>query len=134
MITVQQTIDFSRGRSGRKRMDTNGHKPAAPPVNRVPRVSKLMALAIRFDGLLRDGVIADQSDLARLAKVTQARMTQIMNLLNLAPDIQEELLFLAPAPRGKDRIHEKMLRPIAAEIDWTKQRTLWDQRRLALGS
>jgi len=103
-------------------------------VNRVPRVSKLMALAIRFDGLLRDGVIADQSDLARLAKVTQARMTQIMNLLNLAPDIQEELLFLAPAPRGKDRIHEKMLRPIAAEIDWTKQRTLWDQRRLALGS
>ena len=61
-------------------------------------------------------------------------MTQIMNLLHLAPDIQEELLFLPPATAGKDRIHEKMLRPIAAEIDWGKQRTLWEQQRLASGS
>lgn len=132
MITVQQTIEFSRGRSGRKRMDTNGHRTAPPPVSRVPRISKLMALAIRLDGLLREGVVQDQSDLARLARVTQPRMTQIMNLLHLAPDIQEELLFLTPAPHGKDRIHEKMLRPIAAEHDWGKQRTLWERQRAVL--
>jgi hypothetical protein len=57
-------------------------------VGRVPRISKLMALAIRFDCLLREGTISGHSDLARLAKVTQPRMTQIMSLLHLAPDIQ----------------------------------------------
>ena len=84
-----------------------------------------MAAAIRFGGLLRDGTISDQSELARLAKVTQPRMTQILNLLHLAPDIQEELLFLESEAAGKERIHEKLLRPIAAEIDWGKQREMW---------
>ena len=125
MITVEQKIEFSRGRSGQRRMRPAAPRPTAAPVVRVPRISKLMALAIRFDRLLRDGVIPDQSDLACLAKVTQPRMTQIMNLLHLAPDIQEELLFLSPAAAGKDEIHEKMLRPIAAEIDWNKQRETW---------
>jgi len=129
MITVQQTIDFSRGRSGRRRMVTKVSKSVQTPANRVPRISKLLALAIRFDGLLREGVVSDQSDLARLANVTQPRMTQILNLLHLAPDIQEELLFLPPAVRGKDSIHEKTLRPIAAEIDWAKQRALWKRLR-----
>jgi hypothetical protein len=125
MITVQQKIDFSRGRSGRRRMAARTQPPVEVPMVRVPRISKLMALAIRFEVLLREGVVLDQSDLARLAKVTQPRMTQILNLLHLAPDIQEDLLFLPPAVRGKDRIHEKLLRPIAAEIDWAKQRELW---------
>jgi hypothetical protein len=63
----------------------------------------LMALAIRFEGLLRDGTAADLSELARLAGVTQPRMTQIMNLNHLAPDIQEQLLFLPPVAEWKDR-------------------------------
>ena len=37
--------------------------------------------------------------------VTRARMTQIMNLLNLAPDIQEELLLLPPVTEGRDPDH-----------------------------
>jgi hypothetical protein len=84
-----------------------------------------MALAIRFDGLIRDAKVADQSALARLAHVTQPRMTQIMNLLHLAPDIQEELLFLPPVLMGRSPIHEKMLRPIAAEVAWSRQRDRW---------
>jgi len=83
-----------------------------------------MALAICFEGLFWEGVVSDQSDLARPARMTKPRMIQILNLLHLAPNIQEELLSLSPAVRGKDRIHEKMLRPIAAEIDWAKQRAL----------
>jgi hypothetical protein len=125
MITVEQKIEFSRGRSGRRRMRTKAPQATAAPTVRTPRISKLMALAIRFDRLLREGTIPDQSDLARLAKVTQPRMTQIMNLLHLAPDIQEELLFLPPVAAGKEKIHEKLLRPIAAEIDWGKQREMW---------
>jgi hypothetical protein len=85
-----------------------------------------MALAIRFEGLIRSGNVSDQSELARLAHVTQPRMTQIMNLLHLAPDIQEALLFLPRIESGKAPIHERLLRPIAAEIDWGKQREMWE--------
>jgi hypothetical protein len=48
-----------------------------------------MALAIRFDGLLREETVRDYPELARLDHVTRARMTQIMKLLDLAPDLQE---------------------------------------------
>ena len=56
---------------------------------------KGLALAIRFDQLIRDGVVTDQAELARLGHVSRARLTQIMNLLNLAPDIFEALFILS---------------------------------------
>jgi hypothetical protein len=128
MLTVTTSVRFKRGRSGRKRLDTTAPPPAVP-AGRVPRVAKLMALAIRFDGLLRDGVVADQSELARLARVTQPRMTQILNLLHLAPDLQEQVLFLPPVVAGKDRTHERMLRPLCGEVEWERQRILWQALR-----
>ena len=73
-----------------------------------------MALAIRFDGLLREETIRDYAELARLGRVTRARITQIMKLLDLAPDIQEQLLFLPPIPG----LNERNLRPVVARIDW----------------
>ena len=45
----------------------------------------------------------------------------------LAPDIQEALLFLPRVETGKSPIHEKMLRPIAAEMDWGRQRGMWGE-------
>jgi hypothetical protein len=81
-----------------------------------------MALAIRFDQLLRDGVVADQAELARLGHVTPARLSQVMALLQLAPEIQEAILFLPPTYRSRDPITERDLRPIAAVLDWEKQR------------
>jgi len=81
-----------------------------------------MALAIRFDHLIKSGQITDQADLARLGHVTRARISQIMNLLNLAPDIQEAILFLPCTLQGRDLLRERMLRPIAAVLDWRKQR------------
>ena len=87
-------------------------------------MSRLMALAIRFDQLIRDGVVADQAELARLGHVSPARLTQIMNLLWLAPDIQEALLFLPRVACGQDPVHERQIRPIAAVADWRKQRPM----------
>jgi len=85
-----------------------------------------MALAIRFDGLLRDGTVPNLTELARLAHVTQPRMTQIMNLLHLAPDIQEALLFLAPTDRsGHCAPSERAARSITKQTVWTEQRRLW---------
>ncbi len=65
-------------------------------------------------------------ELARLGHVTQPRMSQIMALNQLAPDIQEALLNL-PATKGKPEIHEKRLRPIAAMLTWKEQRGAWKQ-------
>jgi len=93
---------------------------------RVPRVSKLMALAIRYDQLLNDGVVESQSELAELAQVSQPRMTQIMNLLHLAPEIQEEILFLKPVMSGRDQVTERYLRPIVQELKWGKQKAGWN--------
>lgn len=80
------------------------------PAGRIPRVAKLMALAIRCDQMLRSGAVPDASALAKLARVSQPQMTQILNLTLLAPDIQEKLLFLDPVEEGKPRVSEKGLR------------------------
>jgi hypothetical protein len=84
-----------------------------------------MALAIRFDQMIRDGVIADQAELARLGHVTRARMTQIMALLQLAPDIQEAILWLPAVESGEDVVTERELREVVAELDWERQRKMW---------
>jgi hypothetical protein len=93
-----------------------------------------MALAIRFDQLIRDGDVTDQAELARLGRVTRARLTQIMNLLSLAPDIQEWTLFLSTTERGRDLVTERQLRPIAATASWNMQRQMWQRHRLAAGA
>ena len=99
--------------------------PDARTATRVPRVARLMALAIRFEGLVRDGTVADYAELARLGHVRRARMSQIMNLLNLAPDIQEVLLFLPEVVEGKDGVTERGLRQVVTEWRWGKQRAMW---------
>ena len=85
----------------------------------------MMALAIKLDGLIRDGVLKDQADIARLGDVTRARVTQIMNLVSFAPDLQEALLFLSPVERGRAPFILRDLQPIAREPDWRAQRRLW---------
>ena len=52
-------------------------------------------------------------------------MTQILNLLLLAPDIQEELLFLPPAKRGPEIITERTLRYVLRTPLWCEQRERW---------
>jgi hypothetical protein len=84
----------------------------------IPRIARLMALAIRFEGLLQEKKIRDYADLARRGRVTRARMTQIMKLLHLAPDIQEQILFLPPIKC----LNERNLRPIVRLIRWDEQR------------
>lgn len=80
MITIKRKVHFQSGQHTRKEL-REGDALLSPPTGRVPRVSRLMALAIRLDQLIRDGVVADQAELARLGHVSRARLTQIMNLL-----------------------------------------------------
>ena len=124
--TVTSRVHFKVHGRGRKvlRRGEDPKKPA-PSAGRIPRVARLMALAIRFDGLIAEGAIADQAELARIGHVTRARITQICNLLHLAPDIQEQILFLPPVTQGRDPVGERDLRPIAAEVRWDRQRETW---------
>ncbi|XZE17429.1 hypothetical protein SH449x_002680 [Pirellulaceae bacterium SH449] len=91
----------------------------------LPRITRLMALAIRCDELLRTGKVRDLEHLATIGNVSQPRISQILSLTMLAPDIQETLLFLSRLSKGKAEIHEKRLRPIAAMLRWEDQRKAW---------
>lgn len=125
MITVKRKLQFTREAHGRRRVAAKSTESSPVEAGSIPRISRLMAVAIRLEGLLQTGEVSDLTELARLSHVTQPRMSQILNLAQLAPDIQEELLFLPRITAGRATIHEKMLRPVSAEICWQKQREVW---------
>jgi hypothetical protein len=125
-LTVTGQFHFRRRGRGRQEL-VEGPRPKspAPEPGRVPRVSRLAALAVRFEGLVRAGTIDSYSDIATLGHVTRARVSQVMNLLNLAPDILEAILQLPRTQRRRDPIHLRQLQPIAMTYDWGKQRRQW---------
>ena len=133
-LTIECPAHFrGRGPGSRQTVPAAAEQPsAAAPSARVPRIARLMALALRFDGLIRSGAVADYAELAQLGGVSRARVTQVMNLLVLAPAIQEALLFLPSDQRGRDAIHLSQLQPIARMRDWRRQRRAWRelQRRI----
>jgi hypothetical protein len=81
-----------------------------------------MALALRCERLIVQGAVWDCAGLARLGHVSRAWVIQDMNLLQLAPDIQGRVLFLPRTVRGRDLVHLRPLQPIAAALEWCKQR------------
>ncbi len=127
-LTVECEIHFKNGSKGQKQIK-EGHAPAPKPVKRgkVPRITKLLALALHFEKMIKKGQVRDFADIACLGYVSRARLTQIMNLLLLAPDIQAEILFLPRTMHGTDAILERQIRPIAAQLDWSKQRLIWQE-------
>ena len=123
-MSGQQEITYSLDFEVRRRGGTKNQlvaRPNEPAETPIPRIARLMALAIRLEGLIRDQSIPDYAALARRGRVTRARMTQIMRLLHLAPDLQEQILFLPPLRR----LNERNLRPIVRLIDWHAQRRLF---------
>lgn len=124
-LKLTKKIHFSMANKGKRQIKPGPAPVPDTPDGRVPRIARLMALAIKFDRLITEGAIHDQTQLAELGHVTRARVTQIMNLLHLAPDIQEAILHLPRVTSGKDPITERDLRPIVAEPNWQKQRRAW---------
>jgi hypothetical protein len=122
-LTTTTQVHFKQGRGTRKVMK-EGEAPAAV-VSAVPPISRLMALAIRMQDLVDRGEVADYAELARLAHVSRPRITQIMNLTLLAPDIQEAILFLPSTDGGRGAIGERAVRRVCAAPEWRKQRYMW---------
>ena len=128
-MTIERDVHFRRYGRGSPRHLEPGERP--PPLarvaGRIPRIARLMALALRFEEQVRQGVLASYSELAALGHVTRARVSQIMNLVTIAPDIQEALLHLPRTERGRDPIILRDLQPIASVIEWRRQRRLWNE-------
>ena len=124
-MTIDIPIHLARGSTGRVCLRQGPRPPEPPTVPRVPRVAKLVALALKFEGQVRGGDAIDYADLARLGQVTRARISQVVDLVNLAPDILEELLFMTVPQGARDPVTERDLRPLLRTSDWREQRVAW---------
>ena len=144
-LTITCPVYFRAGLRGQKFLEAPPNAPptisttttaaiAAAYTGRVPRLARLMALSIRLERLVAEGHVHDLAELARLGHVTRARMTQITNLRFLAPDIQDALLHLPLTEAGRDPIKEWQVRPIAATLDWKKQRRMWKALQMNTGA
>lgn len=129
--TTETRIAFRSARQGWRVL---GEARKTESLPRVPRVARLLALAIRVESLVRNGEVADYAELTRLGQVSKARLSQLMRMLCLAPDIQEAILLPATAS-GRDPVTERQLQRILAEADWRSvpevsgwisERTAWE--------
>ncbi|MBI5546095.1 MAG: hypothetical protein HY901_19565 [Deltaproteobacteria bacterium] len=117
---------FSTGqRKAKGEIENENDAAPALPRGHIPRIARLVALAHKFQAMINAGTVESMAELARLGHVTPARITQIMDLLLLAPDIQEALLFLPPVERGHDPIHLRELRYVCQTPIWAEQRARW---------
>jgi hypothetical protein len=92
---------------------------------RFPRITQVLALALQFQEMIDRGEIRKHADLARLGCVSRERISQMMVLTWLAPDIQEEILRLPQVPGGRFPMSEGVLRRIARIPTWEDQQILW---------
>ncbi len=98
---------------------------AAPP-SRPPRIARLVALAHLVDEKVATGVLRDHTHAASVLGISSPRLSQLLNLLHLAPIIQQQILLLEPNAKGRQRITERALRPIVALVGWDAQVEAWN--------
>ena len=131
-IVIEGTIPLGRrGRPSCPEANGAGSPPNSLPSSRIPRIARLLALAWHVEGLVRSGTISSYAAAARLGHVSRARLSQILSLLNLAPDLQEQLLFLQRPARGRQSLVLRQVLTVAAAIDWHEQRRRWRKLRRA---
>ena len=128
-MSEEEQVDtlLHKKRDGKRIVLSEGKAPQAkrPPIGRLPRITRYMALAIYYEDLIRKGHVHDYAEIATLGHVTRARVTQIMNLRLLAPDIQEELITLDRVIKGRDSLSLRQFQSIALDNDWKRQRKQW---------
>jgi hypothetical protein len=101
-------------------------QPDAGPVRRPARVAVMLALAHYIRAAIEDGHVVNQADAASRLGYTPARMSQLLGLLLLAPDLQERVLGLE-AVDGVQPLPERVLRPIVHLMSWVEQRRAFDE-------
>ena len=98
--------------------------PTPEPERRPARVALALALAHQIQLAIDRGELRDQAEAARRLGLTRARVTQLLDLTLLAPDLQERILFVE-AIDGVESFSERMLRAVVHDGAWEEQRTDW---------
>ncbi len=130
MLKTTEKVHFTVGRSAQKVMNSGESQVQVMPVpGRIPRITRWMALAIQLQLRIEKGELTNQAAIARAGEVTRARLSQLMSLNHLAPDLQEFLLFLPRVIRGADPIQMRQVISITKVSDWNEQRSLWQHLR-----
>ena len=94
--------------------------PKPPREPKTPRVVELLRKAIEWQALLESGKIANQAEIACMEGITCARVTQVLGMLRLAPEIQNRI-FILPKSVRPSSVTERLLRPITAITDYHDQ-------------
>ena len=124
--TNHETVEF---RPRQRRTKERGKLRERQLAEQQPaRVAHRLALAHRIDAEIESGRFEDYADVARKHGLTRARLSQLMNLLLLAPDIQEEILRLEFAV-GREVVSERSLRRVLERLFWEEQRVVWEEMR-----
>lgn len=126
MTALVETIDFRSRR--RQQVERRTRREEGLRRTEPARIARLLALAHDLDARIEAGEYEDYADIASQHGFTRARLTQIMNLLLLAPDIQAEILALRAEP-GREPVTERGLRVVVATPVWFEQRQRWEEVR-----
>ncbi len=100
------------------RIEEAGETPAEPqatPKPQATRIARMLALAYFVERQIEVGAIKDYADAARRLGVSRARMSQVVDLVNLAPSVQERIL------GGDIMIAERNLRGPLRDPLWKNQ-------------
>ena len=123
--TLTFQVHFQPGRTRHRRLTPGPVQPDPGPRGQVPRLTRVLALAHAFQAMIRAGTVKDYAELARLTGFSRARITHMMDLTLLAPDIQEQILTWPRVERESDAPSEKQVRTISAITEWERQRRGW---------
>ena len=129
---IEFQVHFQTGHRGRKHLRKGTSSKEPERLNEdLPRLTRLLALAHRWNYLIEEGVVANLAEIARMMGLSRARGTQIMDLLYLAPDIQEGILLYQGERRQTPDVPERAIRQINCISDWNGQRKLWRKLQLS---
>ena len=84
----------------------------------------MLALAHKIQDTIDRGMVANQAEVAELLRIRRARVTHLLGLTLLAPEIQERVL-LSEAVDGVEPWTERGLRAVGRCGDWGVQRRVW---------
>ena len=108
------------------------HEGSTTATGKVPRVTRLLALAHKFEDMLASGEVGSMAELSRAGRVSRARLSQIMDLVLLAPDIQDEIMgFIRVTMGSRDPVVMREVQIVVRSLYWPDQRVAW-QKLLAL--
>lgn len=138
-VRVRFQVQFSRGPKGRRRAREvePAHEPVSatpiPPSENplpgpqpvpgasIPKITRLLVLGYHFERLVREGKVKNYAEIARLTGLSRARVTQIVNLTLLAPEIQEGILEWRPHEQPPQFLRENSIRGMVLP-GWAEQR------------